>query len=73
MVREVRNSIAFYGRLSSSSEIWLCRLSLCVGEAASAACGVGGSAWQHALALSLSVFLPPQPPLGVTRMNSTQV
>lgn len=47
--------------------------SLCVGEAASAACGMGGSAWQQALALSLSVFLPPQPPLGVTRMNSTQV
>lgn len=30
MVREVRNSIAFYGSLSSSSEVWLCGLSLSV-------------------------------------------
>lgn len=44
--------------------------SLCVGKAA---CWVGGSAWQNALALSLSVILPPCFPLGVTRMNSTQM
>lgn len=57
MVREVRNSIAFYGILSSSSRIWLRGLGLCVWVRWLVQCCVVGSARQHTPAPSPSSCL----------------
>lgn len=53
MVREVRNSIAFYGILNSSSKMWLRGLNLCV--------WVGRLLQPVGWGQRLSVFLPVRP------------